>query len=112
MDDGLLDKSHPAILSVKFMQDSRLELRTRSIGDDNDDELKDASNIAPLGNRYIWMAAAGGLAIVTLLISVGRYRHSSRQRHERQHIDELKKDDSIADFIEVNSEILSDEQSC
>lgn len=106
MDDGLLDKSHPAILSVKYMGDSRLELRTRSYGDD--DELQDADNIAPLSNRYMWAAAIGGVAAMTALISVGRYRFSSaaRRRGEDGPISEGK-DNGIsgADFVEVTSEV-------
>ena len=112
MDNGLLDKSHPAILSVKFMEDSRLELRTRSFGDD--DEFQDADNIVPLGNRYIWAAAIGGLTAMTALVSAGRYRFSSAQRRgEDGPIAEGEDDGSgVADFVEVNSEVLSNEGSC
>jgi len=112
MANGLLDKSHPAILSVNFMEDSRLELRKRSFGDD--DEFQDATNIVPLGNRYIWAAAIGGLTAMTALISAGRYRLSSAQRRgedgpfsEGEDDDMPSIDDSAADFVEVLSDGLS-----
>ncbi len=110
MDDGLLDKSHPAILSVKYIGDSRLEFRTPPSG--NDDELQDADNIAPSSNRYVWAAAIGGVAAMTALISAGRYRFSSaRRRGEDGPISEgeddgmLSIDGSSADFVEVTSDV-------
>lgn len=95
MDGGLLDESHPAILSVMFMQDSRLEVRPRSAGDD--DDIIKVDSITPIGNRYTWMATAGGLVAMTALTSATRYRYSSAQRRANVYTN----DDE--EFIEVVS---------
>jgi hypothetical protein len=108
MDNGLLNKSHPAILSVKFMEDSRSEF-ARPFGDE--DDLQDADNIEPLRNPYI-LAAIGSLTAMTALVSAGRYRFSSAQRRgentpisEGEDDDMLSIHDSAADFVEVTSEV-------
>ena len=78
MDDGALNDCHPAVISVRFRNQSTTELG----GNDDDDSQitnDDETGTTLISNSIMWLAI--GLSISALMILVGvRYRYHRHQK--------------------------------
>ena len=77
MDDDLLDDCHPAILSVIFINTSKIIAKSPV----DDDFLADERDVLSEPNS-MWMFAVGGMILALTLASFTRYRYSSQMEDD------------------------------